>query len=567
MRGSTRTRPAVIWLQLLLVGGLASVVLILAQTWRAQHSNQLVAERALRDYAGFAAWSYREHLVSTVRDAVDELLGPVNHGNNLHIGRRVPSAQEMGHFIPWDATCLCHRPRHGPLPLRYLAFALGTDTLGLGENLAPAGVQGWLVDPPGGMPRTVLALDMPPDERRWINALLTRVARDQPRSTWGYNVAIVRRDDVPRVFATRAMATEWGDTLVYAIEYPRAALDSLFDTVLSSSDLLPRALVASRTNRDVLQLEVSDGGGLPLFRSDTAFRWELDVNTSLPASYGGLQLRAQLRPQLAEALLIGGVPRSRVPLLLVLLVLALGLSALAAVQLRREVRFAGERAEFVANVSHELRTPLAQVRLVLDTLRLGRAGDEANRLTMLDVADREVRRLQHLVEGVLRFARGARGDAARIPTDVVAEARAVANDFLPLAEPRGVTVEVRGDAPLVVPLQHGALRQVLLNLLDNAVKYGRPDSAVVVEVRGRDGGGAAVAVMDHGPGIAPADRTRIWRPFERGAEARHRAAGGSGIGLTIVQEIAREHGGRAWVEDAPGGGARFVVEFPGSASP
>jgi signal transduction histidine kinase len=121
---------------------------------------------------------------------------------------------------------------------------------------------------------------------------------------------------------------------------------------------------------------------------------------------------------MAEAILIGGVPESRVPILLVILVLAIGLTTVAAVQLRREVRFAAERAGFVANVSHELRTPLSQIRLVLDTLKLGRIDEPAARNQALQVADREALRLQHLVEGVLRFTRGTRpNETPRVATD------------------------------------------------------------------------------------------------------------------------------------------------------
>jgi signal transduction histidine kinase len=358
------------------------------------------------------------------------------------------------------------------------------------------------------------------------------------------------------------MPTDRGDTIVYALEYTPAALDALLAGILNSSDLLPASLVPKRTNRDVLDLEVSDASGVLLFRSGASkFASDLVASATLPITYGGLRVSAQLRPELASALLIGGVPRSRVPLMLAILAVAVGLSLLAAVQLRREVRFAGERAAFVANVSHELRTPLTQVRLVLDTLRLGRGGDEASRDRALGVANREVLRLQHLVEGVLRFARGPRHDEPLVRGDVAQEVRSVVSEFEPLAAPRGVSVTVTSGAPCDVTLRRDAVRHVLLNLLDNAVKYGGENAVVTVDVQPTPNGGVRLSVADRGPGVPEAERERIWRPFERGGAARRRAAGGSGIGLAVVREIAAEHRGRAWVETADGGGAKFVVEL------
>jgi signal transduction histidine kinase len=100
----------------------------------------------------------------------------------------------------------------------------------------------------------------------------------------------------------------------------------------------------------------------------------------------------------------------------------------------------------------------------------------------------------------------------------------------------------------------------MLNLLDNALKYGRNGTVVSVDVK-RDDGGVRLSVRDHGDGVSDDERARIWRAFERGRTAENQATGGSGIGLTVVAEIAHEHGGDAWVEDAEGGGARFVVRL------
>lgn len=555
-------RSSFVWLQVLLVAALACVVLILVEAFRAAQSSNLVAARAMRDYANFAAWSYREHLTTALRDGVDELLSPVNHGEGLHTDEHTPDVTTMGHYIKWNPTCLCHRPRKGPLPLRYVGFTLGSDTIKFGPNFSSQPKVGFLADAPQGIPVRV-ALRPDAEETLWINALLSQVARRTPNSAWGYDVTIARRDTTLRIFATRSMPMANGDTAIYAAEYTGAAIDSLLGAVLTARDLLPPSLVSQRNNADVMDLEVTDATGAVLYRTASTTNWEDDATTSLPESYGGLQIRTQLRPAQAGALLIGGVPASRVPVLLVMLALTATLCVFAAVQLRREARFATERSNFVANVSHELRTPLTQVRLVLDTLRLGRGGSEEARDHALKVADREVLRLQHLVEAVLRFARGPRRNKSpRVVTDAYAEAQLVANEFQPLASPRNIVVNVSGDEHASVSLQNGALRQILLNLLDNAVKYGRDDSTVTVELKNRVHGGVVLAVSDSGPGVPEADRAKIFRAFERGVAARERAVGGSGIGLTIVAEIAAEHGGRAWVETATGGGARFVVELP-----
>lgn len=568
MRPSTVARTSALWLQLLLVGGLASVAILFVQTYRAARTSRAVTERALRDYGAFAAWSYREHLSADLRGAIDEILGPVNHGGALHLDPRVPDAQRMGHLLRWNAACNCHETVRGPLPLRFYAYVLGSDTMGVARNYQQRG-RGWLGDPTEGDGRTVTVpvVDFPRDEGTWINRLFTHDARTREARTWPYTLFVESRGDSTRVLATRLMPTGWGDTLVYGVEYSEAAIDTLFRSAFARSDLLPPSLVKGRTNADLLDIEVSDARGHPVFRSRDVPRWELASVNQLPSAFGGVQVKAQIRPELGESLLIGGTPESRVPLNLVLLVLALGVTVVAAVQLRRDVRFTEDRASFVANVSHELRTPLTQVRLVLDTIRMGRDTDETMRRSSLGMADREVLRLQHLVEGLLRFTRGARqADIPRVDTDVAVEARAVAREFQALASPRGITIAVTGVEAAPTVMQRGALRQVLLNLLDNAVKYGRDHAPVVVDVSTLPGVGIRLCVSDSGPGVPEDERRRIWKPFERGEQARERAAGGSGIGLTVVRDIAVEHGGQVWVDDAPTGGASFVFQIPAAVT-
>jgi signal transduction histidine kinase len=146
------------------------------------------------------------------------------------------------------------------------------------------------------------------------------------------------------------------------------------------------------------------------------------------------------------------------------------------------------------------------------------------------------------------------------PLDLSMAVDAIVDDWRPLA--RAVDVSVRTDfAPDVQALaDRRALRQMVLNLLDNAVKYG-PQGQTVTVGTSSTGGRARVWVDDQGPGVPPRERNRVWDPFYRLDRDANSSVAGSGIGLYVVLELARLHGGNAWVEDAPDGGARFVVEL------
>lgn len=558
--------PRIGWPLLLLLAGLGCIGLALAEARRSERSNEVVARNVLWGYNTFVLWSYREHLTEALRAMSREALGAVNHGDQLHLSPRVPSSWELGHYLPWDPSCNCHITRAGPLPIAYLGFALGSDTIRIGRKRPSSPAEGWLEDK---TQEQYLDVDSgyTASERKWLVDTLTQVARG-PRSPWGYQlIATGREGDNPHLIISTLMATSRGDTIVYAAEYSAEMLETLLGNVLDAPGLLPEALSSKGTNRDILSVQVRDARQRPLFGSGVPDVWRSPVQGQLPMSYGQMVVQLQIRPELTDKLTIGGLPRSRQPLLLALLLLAGGLTVVAMVQLRREARFARDRANFVANVSHELRTPLTQIRLVTDMLRLGREPDPARREAALALVDREVTRLQHLVEGVMRFSRGERPDedTPREITDVAAEVRSVVAEFAPLAQPRRVAIDVKVEGQPRVALRAGALRQILLNLLDNAVKYGPDGQRVQVVVQERDGG-ARVAVSDEGPGVASAEQAIIWQPFQRGGEAAARAAGGSGIGLTVVREIAETHGGTAEVLPGEGVGATFAVTFPAPAS-
>jgi signal transduction histidine kinase len=542
--------------------GLTAIAAIEAQ--RAIRSQSAMADRALKEYASFAVWSYAQHLNTTLNLVEREAIGAVNHGTGMHSNPTVPPASELAHYRPWDQRCMCHHSRVGPNPEAFLAVKLGSNSVDVGINMHPSRDEGSEVDRP--MP---MEMSMPmradqassPQEQAWLLDSLVRRIRRLGEVDHGFTLVVANVENAPRIYAYTLMPTSWGDTMVYVARYSKASMTHLLEGVLDGNGLLPSTFTEGRRNRDVLAVRVSDRFGNVLFDSSPDGHAHPDsllgARLEMPARAGLLTIDASIRPELAGSLLIGGLPRSRLPFLLGLLGLAAALSIVAVTQLRREGELATLRADFVSSVSHELRTPLAQIRLYLETLQLGRAWTEEQREWSLGHIERETKRLSHLVENVLRFSTlGASDPTQTEPVDVGAEVTSIVKEFSALAASRRATVVVDSTATPPIAMRPDALRHIVLNLLDNAVKYGPPGQTVRVSVRPADQG-VTITVDDEGPGIGAADRERIWRPFTRGSTAL--STGGSGIGLTIVREVAGANGGSARVEANPSGGARFVV--------
>ncbi|MEP7002171.1 MAG: HAMP domain-containing sensor histidine kinase [bacterium] len=556
--------PSVRWPLLLLMVSIGFTTLGVFEANRAIRSQRRVAERALHDYAGFVAWSYGQHLRELFAAGTQEALGAVNHGDQMHSFPRVPSASGLPHYLPMDARCNCHRSRNGPNPSAFFAYVLGSDTLGVALNTHPNPAEGWEVDRP--LPVEYAKAyrgTYTPEERRWINDTITAQIH-AGKSDGKFPIVLATHDSLPRMLVYTLMPTTWGDTLVYGAEYARRDVERVLAEVMYERGLLPETFASGHSMREMVQLQVTDARGDLLFQSEPVRKWALDDTVRLPAAFGSLRVRAQINPAMANSLVIGGLPKSRLPFLLGLLAVAAALSFVAMGQIRREGELARLRADFVASISHELRTPLAQMRLYLETLRLGRFTTEDQRNWSLDNVERETTRLTHLVERVLRFSRTGRSDDdARERMDAAVEVGRIVEEFQPLAAARGARVALTADAVPPLVLRPAALRHILLNLLDNAVKYGPSNQTVRVRVHA-EGSEVRIEVADEGPGVPERDRASVWGAYVRGKSAGH--AGGSGLGLSIVHDVVTQHGGHAWIEGSAGG-ALFIVTLPAELAP
>ena len=541
MVNPARRAPSPIVVVLLLTLAVTGVMAWQAQSAARHH--RAAAEGALHDYARFAAFLYRQNgRVALMRAGG----GAIFRFEPVHpAGPAAP--------LPPLADALA-RPQGEPCPM-----CPPIDSL-----------RGWfrldLRD--GSAERTGTALPEP--ARAWLADTARKLTRSPSRPEGGLEayILLTRAGGMDRAL-TYIVRREPGGVPVglYGFEAdPRTLAKAAFAPVYASQNVLPPSLTRGRAADSLLSLVVLGPDGRELYASPRQYAGGVEATDTVGALVGGMRVRVSLRGAAATRLVIGGIPRPRLPFVLVLLALAAALTAVALAQLRRERELARVRADFVSGVSHELRTPLAQIRMFAETLRLGRVRSDAERQRSLEIIDQEARRLSGLVENVLLFSRAERR-AVRLDRRMEmldALAHDAVETFAPLAAARRVVLRERLRPGVTAVVDRGAFRQVLLNLLDNAVKYGPPGQTVEVGLEFGDGL-ARVWVQDEGPGIPPRERERIFRPFARLARDSESAVAGSGIGLAVVAQLAALHGGRVRVDDAAGGGARFTLELPAQA--
>ena len=221
------------------------------------------------------------------------------------------------------------------------------------------------------------------------------------------------------------------------------------------------------------------------------------------------------------------------------------------------------RKEFVANVSHELRTPLSLIKGYVETLLDGAKDNPEVAVKFLQTIDRNAERLKLLIEDLLTISELESG---RIQLNMQAV------ELFPLAEKVCADLKARAVARQVTLLNQipnmtiradpDRLEQVLGNLIDNAIKYGRIGGTVTAGGRLLEGGQIEVFVQDDGPGIPVEALDRVFERFYRVDKARSREQGGTGLGLSIVKHIVQSHGGKVWAKSEPGRGSSFCFTLP-----
>ncbi len=519
--------------------GLACVLAI--QAYGAARSHRATTEAVLTDYAGIAASEYgrvaRDHLFRVFDVAFDEI-------PRRYRPARMPDPVEVRWELDDAADairCPCPSLKEPRLVFR---SDLRTGASDFESALSPSEAQ-----------------DIATNVREHLGSMPAE----------RYELVTLEEDgDAPGPVALLATVFDSTDTpvMVYGVVLEATALHELAEHWYEEHTLLPEAITRGSPESDLVRVELWDASGVSMYASHDDGVDGPVAEDMLDLYLGGMRVEASIRADAADRLIIGGLPSSRLPFSLALLGLTLVVGGAGLWEVRKHQQLARLREDFISSVSHELRTPLAQIRMLAELqadrkLRTPEERERANRIMA-----KESRRLTQLVENILHFSRSRAAPTVTAPRQRVRVAECaedVVEAFRPLMDPDLGTVEVDIPETLAALANRDTLRQILSNLLDNALKYGPAGQTVRVSAE-QYGGVVRLLVDDEGPGVPEADREAVWNPYVRLPRDVDSHRPGSGVGLAVVRTLAEELGARVHVEDAPDGGARFVVELT-SADP
>ena len=568
--------------------GLLLVVFVIAgllvyEAWSTGRSRREIAERGLQDYAAYASWSAAragENLLAASLSTMFRGLA----GNRVGEKEAVAPLATLLAGAKYLEQCGCAMRLPADYYFRYDRRNGSLETKAAERSTVDQKMEtGWAAAKVGSY--------TPPHEKKLIRAdeewLEKSLEQSRLESLRNFAIRFARDGDSTLAIGITPQRDSTGDVVgaLGFVTSGRRFADATLSHLWQYPEILPLAITRGMPNDSLLAAFVTTPGGSEIYRSRGWIDGLRSDTASLGSFGGGMRMRVALRPDATVRLQGGVVPVSRVPVWVGLLLLTGLLTVVIVRNLQQEHELARLRLEFSASVSHELRTPLAQILLFGETLTLGRTRSEGERSDAANVIVREARRLMHLVDNTLTFSRAERPVVSLSPKrqNLAPLVREVIAGFIPLASAKNVRITQGLDDDVEGFVDGEAFRQITLNLLDNAVKYGPSGGHVIVALtRGHTRLAVEPAqrqkhvvrrstirltVDDEGPGVSGRARDEIWIPFARGMNGEPPVGTGCGLGLAVVRELAERHNGYAWVESGPGSvGSRFVIELPDAAS-
>jgi signal transduction histidine kinase len=563
--------------------GLLLVVFVIAgllvyEAWSTGRSRREIAERGLQDYAAYASWSAARAGENILAASLSTIFRGIA-GNTVGGDDDITPLSTLVAGSKYLAQCDCAMNLPADYFFRYDGRRSIVETEPAKQTSEQTIETSWAAAKVGSYTPQAERVLIAPDEP-WLARTLDALSMG---SLPNFAITFAKSGDSILVIGLapqRDSAGKVAGALGFVTSARRFARVT-FGTLWRNPEILPIAITRGMANDSLLSARVTTPDGTEIYKSDGWIDGLRSDTASLGFFGGGMRMRVALRPDATIRLQGGVVPPSRVPVWVGLLLLTGLLTVVIVRNIQREHELARLRLEFSASVSHELRTPLAQILLFGETLTLGRTRTDNERRDAANIIVREARRLMHLVDNTLTFSRAERPVVSLSPRrqPLAPLVREVIAGFVPLASAKNVRIVHELDEDATGFVDGEAFRQIILNLLDNAVKYGPSGGRVSVALsRGHTRlaiepamrqkqvvrrSTIRLAVDDEGPGVNGRARDEIWVPFARGMNGEPPVGTGCGLGLAVVRELAERHNGYTWVEAAPGGrGSRFVIELP-----
>jgi signal transduction histidine kinase len=523
------TRTILIGLTLVMIIGGAA--LALRDAFRAARQQREAAQRTLDAYAHFASYlfSTRVYLMARERTVLQAFV-------------------KLGPDDPWS----------GPLPPVTVIPAV-PDTGEACAHVKSFPIYRFKLELPSRQ-LTVIGGTPSAEAMHLIRDSIPKLAVSKPIMSWHFGYLFLQ-SKVPEAIAYSPVRDSTGRVLaVYGYRSCYGTYD-VWDYMLVHrvARVVPPFLTEGMPTDSILTLKIADAHGRLLYVAPARRGAVVATGTDTIPQLSDIVVTIGLRPRVADRLVLGGLRRSRLPDSFLVLVGSIVLAIATMAMLRREFRLVESREMFIANVSHELRTPLQHILLFVQILRLKRARTEAERDKAIEVIETETQRLIRLADNVLGVVRTTRPRISLQAVDAPAIAVRAAELCAPLAHARSMKIEVDAVAAITYA-DPEPLKQILVNLIDNAVKYGPGGQTIWIGVRS-EAAEVQLWVQDSGPGIPARDRDRVWQPFVR-LDTPGDATAGTGIGLTIVRELLDQMNGRAEIQDTAAGGVRISIFLP-----
>ena len=562
---------------LLLGSALLGIVIVSAlavrESMRTAQERRAVAARTVKDYAKFASYIYTSRVYLFARDrtlfqAYAKLhpSEPWSHSAVLPGPSAIPAIPDTTERCGPSAGWPIYRFRVD-LPSHQIQYAGPTrpdpaieriirdsiPKLASDRWVKIAGFGYLFVDPPGG--RETVSYAPAVDSAGNVLAVYGYRSCYGVRDTSDYNVMYKVVRVLPPMMP--GYTEDSGSSAGTWRPYHAVASESAIKTV--NSEMMRGRWPSGMPADSLFTLTITDDKGKLIYQAPSG-GYKSGYYGVSPLNYiGGTVIWVSLRPDIAKFLVVGGIPESHVPVSLLLLAGSIVLAIAGFASLRSEIRLVNSRQRFLANVSHELRTPLQQILMFVQLLRLGRTRTEDERERSLEIIERETHRLIALSNSVLAAAKPELQLAAA-PVDVVHVAETAADFFTPMAEARKMRILLDVPEPAIARGDPGAIRQILINVLDNAAKYGPIGQTITIGVR-TDPSTVKLWVDDCGPGIPFSQRQNVWKPFVRLGGTLDDSTGGAGLGLSIVRDLATAMEATVDLAERPTGGTRFTLNL------